>query len=218
MKLSVPFIKSRGFECGQACVAMVIKYFRPEFEPDFNEMNRVIKHVTGKYSFPPQLAILLDNYDIKAKCFSDDVIRTSTEDPGQFKRWYGKDYEQQMKFVDIVSFDWMVEMMREKQLFASRKTEFEEMIDWFKQSKVVFFPIDWNTLNNKSGPYAGHFVVLTGIEEDNVLIHDPDVGPYIKYPLEQIKKAWEHPVITDDLIVAEGLKRLTRSDLINVHS
>ncbi|MDZ4229110.1 MAG: papain-like cysteine protease family protein [Patescibacteria group bacterium] len=207
MKLDIPFIKSRGFECGQACTAMVIKYFRSEFEPDFDEMNWVIKHVQGKYGFPPQLAILLDHYGIKAKCFSDDVINASTEDPGQFQRWYGKDYEQQMKFVDVVSFDWMVETMRQKQLLEKRKTEFEEMIEWFKQGKVVYFPIDWNTLNNKGGSYVGHFVVLTGIEGDDVLIHDPDVGPYIKYSFQQVKKAWEHPVIADDLIIVEGLKQ-----------
>lgn len=128
-KVKIPFIKNRGFECGQACTAMVIRYYRPDFEPDFEAMNQVIRHKPGKYSFPPQLAIL-----------------------------------------------------------------------------VVYFPIDWTTLNQQTGNYAGHFVVLTGIEGDKCLIHDPDVGSYIRYPREILQKAWEHPIITDDLIVADGLK------------
>ena len=49
-------------------------------------------------------------------------------------------------------------------------------------------------------------MILSGINGDNVFVHDPDVGPYIKFPLKQIKKAWEHPAIADDLIVASGVK------------
>lgn len=203
-KLKIPFIKSRGFECGQACAAMVIKHYRPNFEPDFELMNQIIRHKPGKYSFPPQQAILLDYYGINAKCFSNDGVNTSTEEPGQFKRWYGKDYESQMRFIDIASFDWMVETMRKKQLFEKKTTSFEEIIELFKQNKVVYFPIDWKTLNNKAGTYEGHFVILSGIEGEQVLIHDPDVGPFIKYARKDLQRAWEHPVITDDLIVAYG--------------
>lgn len=65
MKLNIPFIPSRGFECGQACVAMAIKYFKSEFEPNFEEFNKIIKHSPKKYTFPTQNALLLDYYDIK---------------------------------------------------------------------------------------------------------------------------------------------------------
>lgn len=27
LKLNIPYVPSRGFECGQACVAMLIKFF-----------------------------------------------------------------------------------------------------------------------------------------------------------------------------------------------
>lgn len=205
-KLKIPFIKSRGFECGQACTAMVIKYFKPGFESDFEEMNGVIKHKAGKYTFPQQLVLLLDYYGIKGKCFSSELVNTTYEDPDQFRRWYGNDYEQQMKLVDIDSFDWMVETMRQKNLFVKKATDFEEIIELFKHDKVVYFPIDWTSLNQQTGNYVGHFVVLTGIEGDKCLIHDPDVGSYVRYPREILQKAWEHPIITDDLIVADGEK------------
>lgn len=50
-KLDIPFIKSRGFECGQACTAMMIKYFKLDFEPDFDEFNKIIHHKKGMVSF-----------------------------------------------------------------------------------------------------------------------------------------------------------------------
>ena len=70
MRINIPFIKSRGFECGQTCVAMMIKYYFPEFEPDFDEFNKIIGHKPGLYTFPSQSVLLLDHYGIKAKCFS----------------------------------------------------------------------------------------------------------------------------------------------------
>ena len=97
-KRTIRLIKGRGFECGQACMLMVIKYFKPNFKPDFNQINLIIRHKKGKYTHPPQLGILLDHFGIKTKVFSSDDIKTSKEDPDQFKRWFGKDYEQEMKF------------------------------------------------------------------------------------------------------------------------
>jgi len=72
MKLNVPFVKNRDWECGQACVAMMIKYFYPDFEPDFKEFNKIIHQKSGKYTHPPQLGILLDAFEVKVKVFSSD--------------------------------------------------------------------------------------------------------------------------------------------------
>lgn len=127
MQFDIPFIRPRGFECGQACAAMMIKYYHPDFSPDFDEMNRVIHHLPGKYTFPPQLALLLDHYGVSAHVYSSDDIRTSAEDPDQFKRWWGKDYEHEIKFLDLPSFDWMVETMRAKGLFTLKSTDFPEL-------------------------------------------------------------------------------------------
>lgn len=206
MRLEVPFIKSRGFECGQACVAMIIKYFYPEFEPNFDEFNKIIHHKNDTYSFPPQLAILLDHFNVKTKVYSSDDIKRSDEDPDQFKRWYGKDFEHEMENINLESFDWMVNKIRENDLFKLKSTRFDDLLNQFKKGNLVTIPIDWNTLNNKKGPYAGHFVIISGIEDKYVLINDPDIGPYQKHGLNQLQKAWEHPAIADDYIIAFGKK------------
>lgn len=158
------------------------------------------------YTFPPQIAILLDYYRVKAKAFSSDDVKKLDEDPDQFKRWFGKDYQHEMKFVDLVSFDWMVSEIRRKQLFEVKRTKFEDLISFFREGFLVCLPIDWNTLVKKRGPYQGHFVILSGIEKDNILIHDPDVGPFLSYPIKQLKKAWQHPAIAEDYFIAFGKK------------
>lgn len=205
-KLDIPFLKSRGFECGQACVAMIIKYFKPNFKPNFNKFNKIIHHKKGKYSFPLQLAILLDHYGFKTKCLSSEGYKTTEEDPKMFARWYGKDVEHEIKFINTKSFDWMVLYGRKRKLIQKRKTSFDEIVNLFIKGKIVCFPIDWATLAKKGGPYQGHFVLLSGIENGNILLHDPDVGAFIKYEKEKVENAYSHPAITDDLVVVYGEK------------
>lgn len=200
-KLNLPYIKSRGWECGQACCAMVIKYKEPNFIPDFDEMNEVIHHKKGMYTFPPQLGILLNHYGVNAHVYSCDDIKTECEDPDQFKRWFGKDYAHEMKYIDLPTIDWMVGEMRKKDLFTVKDTKFSELISLFSRGNIVGFPLDWNTITGKGGPYHGHFMLIARIDEDNLLMHDPDIGPYQKYPISLIQKAWEHPAISQDYIV-----------------
>lgn len=202
MQIDFPFVKSRGFECGQACAAMMIKFFQSDFEPDFDEMNKIIHHKKGMYTFPPQLGILLNQYGVQSHVYSSDDIRTMEEDPDQFKRWFGNDYEHELKYLDFPTIDWMVGEARKHHLFTVKTTEFDELLARFRKGEIVGFPIDWNTVNGKGGPYAGHFIIITGLEGDDLLVHDPDVGPYQHHPLSTIRKAWEHPAIADDFLVA----------------
>jgi hypothetical protein len=92
-------------------------------------------------------------------------------------------------------------------LFERRKTSLEQIIEYFNQGFLAVFPIDWNTKNGKKGIYQGHFVILSGIaDENNLLLHDPDTGSYQKYSKSEVENAYHHPAITDDLFVAFGRK------------
>lgn len=84
MKLDIPFTKSRGFECGQTCVSMAIKYYFPEFEPNFDEFNKIARHTPGFYTFPSQNALILDHYKVKCKFYDSQGLATSKEDPEIF--------------------------------------------------------------------------------------------------------------------------------------
>jgi len=205
--LNIPFIKSRGFECGQTCTAMMIKYFRPDFEPNFEEFNKIIHHKPGKYTFPMQNAIILNYYNLRSKCFSSDDYNTTKEDPDMFKRWFGDDYEKLKQFIDPEAFDFMVLEGRRINLYEKRRTSFDDIVKLFMSNYLVSFPIDWNTLIGERGGYKGHFVLLSGVKDENrVLIHDPDNGPFMEYKKVKLEKAYNHPAIADDCIVAFSKK------------
>ncbi|MBI3559264.1 C39 family peptidase, partial [Candidatus Gottesmanbacteria bacterium] len=162
-KLPVPFISSRGFECGQACAAMMIRYYYPNFEPNFDQINKIIHHQKGKYTFPLQSAVLLDNFGIKVKCFSADDYKTTKEEPEIFRRWYGKEYDEQIKNVYINGYNWMVQEGKRKNLFEKRKTSFSEILGYFSKGYIVNLIVDWKTLGDKKGNYEGHSVIISGI-------------------------------------------------------
>ena len=200
--INVPFIKSRGFECGQTCAAMMIKYYFPNFEPDFDKINKIIHHTQNKYTFPVQNAIILDHYGIEAKSSSTDLFETTKENPNIFREWFGNEYKNQIKNVDIDSFNWMVKEGRRKKLIERKKTSLDDIIELFQKGCLVSLCIDSKTLHKKTGKFNGHFVILTGIKDNTILIHDPDDKAFVPYPKETIKKAYNHPIISDDLFIA----------------
>ena len=153
-----------------------------------------------------QNAILLEHYGIKAKCFSSDDIKTTSEDPGQFKRWFGKDYETIVKKIDERTYNWMVEESRHHDLFEVKITTFNQILKMFNQNILVTLIVDWNTLKKRQGPYQGHFLVLSGIDKKDILLHDPDHGPFQPYPKQLVQQAYSHPAIAHDLFVAYGKK------------
>ena len=110
---------------------------------------------------------------------------------GYFQKRFGAEYDQQITNVNLDSYN----------------TSFSDIIDLFRHGYPVTFVIDWNTLAGQPGPYQGHDIILSGIKDDKTLfIHDPDNGPFIEYSRIDLEKAYHHPVITDDLTVAYGLK------------
>ncbi len=204
MRINIPFIKSRGFECGQVCVAMMIKYYLSDFEPNFDEFNKLIGHKQGLYTFPSQNVLLLDHYGINAKCYCGNDYFASKE--AFVNGWGINTWNAQEKFVDVENFLINRQKMYDLDLFERRKHSLIELLEYTKQGLLVNIPVDWSTISNQTGDYQGHFIILSGIENDGILIHDPDNGPYQKYSFAQLEKAYTHPVIDGDAIVVFGKK------------
>ena len=208
-KLKIPYIKSRGLECGQTCAVMMVNYFKPKFNPNIDEVNSIIHHKPGKYTFPIQHALLLDSYGIKTRCYSSHPLETTSENPNLFKKWFGEDLKNQLPFLDEETYNWSILEARKRNVFEQKVSKFAEIINYFKHNYLVCFVIDWNTLMHKKSSYQGHFVILSGLDEKNRIgyIHDPDNGPYQKYQIKDLEKAYLHTAIANDLFVAFGLKQ-----------
>lgn len=187
---------------------MVLKYYYPKLKIDWKKFNRIMhQRKAWTYTLTLQLGILLDHFGLRARVFSQEDSQTTAEDPGQFRRYYKQDYDKLIKRFDIPVYNWAVKECRKRKLFRRQRTRFSGLIEWFKKGYLIIFPVDWNTLKGKKGIYEGHFVVLAGIKKGGrALIHDPDEKPYRSYPIKTLARAYNHPVITDDVVVVYGRK------------
>lgn len=206
--LPIPFIKNPGFMCGQACSLMMIKYFYPDIEINFDEVNSLIHHTRKRaYTFPLENAFILNHYKVDTKCFSSQDYETTKGKPDIFKSWFGTDYQEERKYLDDQEYDWMVHEGHRLNLFEKRKTTIGDMIEWYKKGFLVTFALDWNVINHTSGAYKGHFVTISGIlDDESILVHNPDERPFMEYKIELLEKAYNHPVIANDCWVAFGRK------------
>ncbi|GAB4142784.1 MAG: hypothetical protein Fur0024_5460 [Patescibacteria group bacterium] len=59
--------------------------YKPDFEPNFDKFNQIIKFQKGEYTFLTQNIILLDYYGINAKYFSASNLESSKENPDILK-------------------------------------------------------------------------------------------------------------------------------------
>lgn len=208
MATDIPFVKNQGNQCGQASVLMILKYFYPEKEITFKQINQIIRAKPNKYTFPLQNAIALDHFGLKAKAFSKEDCFTGKKGIAQFKKWFGKDFDYLFnKWIDYPVYEWAIKTGKKKKLFEAKLSPFKEIERIFKKGHIIMIVIDWNILNKiKNKPYEGHFVVITGIEKNHVYINDPDEGKNLKFPKKLFIQAYNAPEIADDVCVVYGGK------------
>jgi len=206
MILDIPFVKNKNAQCGQANTIAVIKYFYPKKKVTFKQINKIIHAKPDKYTWPLQVAIALNHFGIKAKAFSKDKYDVGQKGIDGFKKAFGKDFDYIFdKWIDYPMYEWAVKTAKRKKLFEVKATPSKKIGRIFKNGNIVMAVIDWNVLKGiKNKPYEGHFVIITGIEKNNVYITDPDYGKNLKHPKKRFIKAYTVPALDDDICVAYG--------------
>ncbi len=176
MILKVPFFPGKKYYCAQDCALMILKYFFPEREFDIEDIaKKSIKH--EQYgTFTIGLAKALSEYDLKVDfyCRSLDGEELSESERKSFLDKYGKFLE---KEGEVRS-----EAERAGVKIVERDLSLEEITNILEQGKPLIVLINWNILSKKEG-YQGHFVVLTGFDDNFIYAHNP--GP--NYPEENMK-------------------------------
>lgn len=206
MILDIPFVKNPGNQCGQACVLMILKYFYPEKKINFDNINKVIKFKPNKFTFPHQLAIALNHFGVKAKAFSKEDCHTGKRGIENFKKWFGKDFDEVFnQWVDYPVYEWTVRKAKKNGWFKIKSTPFTEIEKLFRKGYLVIGVADWNYLHGvKNKPYHGLSFVATGFDKKYAYINNPDEGKNLKYLKKLLKEAYNHPAISDDICVVYG--------------
>lgn len=175
---------------------MVLAYFLPERDFSWGELDRISKKVKGLWTWP--LAALLwlaeNGFEVKnievfdysafIKKGGEYLIETFGEEVGRAQIEHS-DIEQERK----ISKDFMKRVDSERRLPTLR--DIKELL---REGFLVVCNINAYALNQKRG-YAGHFVVITGLDGKYITLHDPGLPPLKarKVTPARFEKAWAYP-------------------------
>lgn len=202
----IPIVKSPGGQCGQTCMVTALKYYFPDKDFSIDQMNKLMRRKNGKWTFPYQNAAVLDELGLKVKSFSSINVPTDREEMiTSFKEAFGKDYDEIMESIDLDNCEYFIKIAKEKGIFEVRKHSIDDIQKYVDQNFVVIICVDSNILYRRKGAFIGHFVIIVGIDGQNVWINDPNQG-LVCYSRELFEKAYTVPEIDDDILVIFGKK------------
>jgi len=181
--------------CFQASLKMVLKHFFPERDFTFEELDEMTDKPANKWTWPCAGLVALKRMGLEVRFYAKmDYNEFAERGVDYIREIYPNDADEMIKNSDIESEIENAKEMIKHNIFSNEKVELGDAEKWFNQNYLVVLLINSNVLRDKKG-INGHFVVLTGLDEDNVVIHDPGLPPLKNraVPKELFLKAWRYP-------------------------
>jgi hypothetical protein len=170
-------------------------------------MDLLMRRKPGKWTFPYQNAAALDELGLKVKSFSSVDVPVEREAMiKSFKDAFGGDYDEIIKKVDLDICEYSIKIAKERKIFEVRRHSLDDIEKYAAAGYLAMVCIDLNILNGKEGVFLGHFVIIVGIDKENVWINEPNQGANIRYPRILFENAYTAPEIDDDILVVFGKK------------
>lgn len=208
MKQEIPYFKQPdNTHCFQACLKMVLKYFFPEKDFTYKELDKISDKQKDKWTWICAATAELKNMKLKTRVYSkfdyNDFMKNGVSYVRNF--YDKKTAETVIKMSGIRSEIENAKKMIEKNIFELKELSFDNIENWFKEGYMIILIVDYGTLNNEP-EFAGHFVVLTGFDEKNVYVHDPSSekgSPNRKVGKKLFTKAWKYQEIEHTILIKE---------------
>lgn len=196
--LDIPFHVSIGNRCMQTAMKCFIKYYLGT-DVSLDELDRLTGRRGDEWTMTPQAVPVLHDLGLRVEyyCFSRG------NKPSKF-------------YMNAYDFDVNLEAFTE----ASRKAEglglthrrrlsFSEIESHISHGHAVIMLVDEYVLRygeHEPDSYLGHFVVITGVEEEHVYYHDSSsyFGAHRKASKELLIKAWDAEPTHNNAIVVYG--------------
>lgn len=194
----VPFFAntSDGTHCSQAALKMILKYFWPDKEFSWEELEKVTAKSEGMWTWPMAGLIWM-----QANGF--EVINIEVFDYSKFiekgKDYLREEYGEQVASEQDLHSDIEKERKIAEQFIQQVKTIFEiptqeQIKEFLRDGYLIKCTINSRVINNREG-YAGHSVVVKGFDEAGFIIHDPGLPGLEnrKVAYDIFEKAWAYP-------------------------
>ena len=198
IKQRVPFFSNSedNTHCYQAAINSVLKYFQPNKEYSFKELDEMSAKKEGLWTWQTQMILNLLKVGFDVVDIDDFDISKFVESGEEYlKEKYGNEVAvQQVKNSDIE---------QEQELYAEylvlnkhiqRIPNIKDIKLLLEKGYIIICNINSRVLNNKEG-YAGHFIVVFKADDKEIYYHDPGLPPFPnrKETFEKFNSAWAYP-------------------------
>lgn len=182
--------------CYQAALKMILKYFLPEKEFSWEELETITAKVEGLWTWPIASMLWLEQQGFQLINIEDFDYHQFIEKGGQYLiDEYGEEVgNSQIAHSDIVQEQKLSQELIKTIPILKRIPALEDIKKLLNQGYLITSNVNGRILNDKTG-YAGHSIVITGFNKTNLNIHNPGLPPKEnqKVPFEQFEKAWGYP-------------------------
>lgn len=193
----IPFYpnSSDDLHCFQASLRMILKYFLPSEEYDYELLDKLTDQKPGKWTWPIAGLLYLQSKGFEIKiCDPFDYEKFANDGEKYLSEFFGEavakeqiKHSQDMSIITRQTRELLksgIEILQESSLDTA-----EDLID---KGFLLMFTLNSAALNQKEG-YIGHFVVVYAIDKENVFLNDPGLPPLEGrvVPKALFEKAWE---------------------------
>ena len=204
--LNLPFYSSPDdTHCFQAVLKMILAYFLPGRSYTWADLETISAKKERLWTWPTAAVIALREMGFDVVLIEDfDYERFAERGEDYVLEHYGGEVGR----VQIDHSDVAQEMRLARELIGIIMPKvavpsFGDIKRLMSLGYVLACNLNSRILNNKDG-YAGHFVVITGIDDDHITLHDPGIPPHPnrKVSKELFEKSWGYPLRNSRNVIA----------------
>lgn len=194
----VPFYSNTPDDthCFQAALKMVLKFFLPDRDFSWEELDRITAKVDGLWTWPTSGLIWLNDKGFNVKNIETFNYKKFIQQGSQYLiDLYGNDVGgAQIKHSDIKQEIGLAGEFVEKIESEVRIPSSSEIVEFVQNGYLVICNINSKVLNKEEG-YSGHFVLIKGTSDSGFTINDPGLPALENRTInfEEFERAWAYP-------------------------
>lgn len=176
LRIDIPYYaQTLDFTCGSACVMMALKHFKPKQELSRTLEMRIWKEATLVFMMSGLAGT--DPFGLSVSC---------TDRGLGCRVLISLDYTPMLKSVRTPKKQEIMKIVHNDMKRQARKSGVQKVVCEYGIEEIISalyrgqVPIALISTYRLTGDQVPHWVIVTGFDEDNLYIHDPDIASYKK--------------------------------------
>ncbi|EKE18672.1 MAG: hypothetical protein ACD_9C00265G0003 [uncultured bacterium] len=208
---NVPFYSNTPDDthCFQAALKMILKYFQSEKDFSWEELEKMTAKVEGLWTWATAGVLWMQKNGFDVKNIESFDYHLFIEKGGEYLvEEFGEEMGvAQIKNSDISQEQKLAKEYLENIIVKKRVPIINDLKKFLEDGYLIICNVNSQALNQNIG-YCGHSIVIKGIEDDKLIIHDPGLPPLENrhVSFDVFESAWAYPNEKAKNIIAFKLK------------